>query len=303
VLKRRALDRLGNRLIDGVITVSASEHRSQLRNRQAAATPAGRPARRGDRTAAAGAPPDPAEPEPVTCVLGPATRRLGGQWLGAPVSGLDDLAAAVFDATVGIVPVTHPQPFQADVVLARGRVPAALAGALAQRAAHTAAATSHVLAGLALLHAAEAHALLGDGTGCKRSLGAAESHFDRIEPADAASEMFTPAQFDRVTGSCYLVLGDLPRAATMLERAAGALHDRRKSRAIVLGNLTLVHLRRVELDAAAATLHEAIDLVETTRGGGGLNVVFTAGRELSAWRHDRTVQDVHDRLLALMAAA
>jgi hypothetical protein len=65
---------------------------------------------------------------PVLCSLGPATRRLGGQWLGAPVSGLDDLAAVVFDATIGLVPVTHPQPFQADVVLARGRVPAALAG-------------------------------------------------------------------------------------------------------------------------------------------------------------------------------
>jgi 2'-5' RNA ligase len=65
---------------------------------------------------------------PAHCALGPATRRLGGQWLGAPVSGLDDLAAVVFDATIGLVPVTHPQPFQADVVLARGRVPAALAG-------------------------------------------------------------------------------------------------------------------------------------------------------------------------------
>jgi 2'-5' RNA ligase len=65
---------------------------------------------------------------PVRCTLGPTTRRLGGQWLGAPVSGLDDLSAVVFDATVGLVPVTHPQPFQADVVLARGRVPAALAG-------------------------------------------------------------------------------------------------------------------------------------------------------------------------------
>ncbi|TWF79191.1 2'-5' RNA ligase [Pseudonocardia hierapolitana] len=65
---------------------------------------------------------------PVRCTLGPATRRLGGQWLGAPVSGLDDLAALVFDATTGLVPVTHPQPFEADVVLARGRVPAALAG-------------------------------------------------------------------------------------------------------------------------------------------------------------------------------
>jgi 2'-5' RNA ligase len=64
----------------------------------------------------------------VVCRLGPATRRLGGQWLGAPVHGLDSLAAVVFEATQGLVPVTHPQPFQADVVLARGRVPRELAG-------------------------------------------------------------------------------------------------------------------------------------------------------------------------------
>jgi hypothetical protein len=62
----------------------------------------------------------------------------------------------------------------------------------------------------------------------------------------------------------------------------GNLRIRRqnKSRAIVLGNLSLAHLRQGELDAAAATLHEAIDVVEQTRGGGGLNVVFDAGREL-----------------------
>lgn len=65
---------------------------------------------------------------PADCVIGPETRRLGGQWLGVPVSGLDDLAAAVFDATVAIVPVTHPQPFQADIVVARGHVPAEVAG-------------------------------------------------------------------------------------------------------------------------------------------------------------------------------
>jgi len=64
----------------------------------------------------------------VRCRLGPATRRLGGQWLGAPVHGLDDLAAVVFEVTEELVPVTHPQPFHADVVLARGRVPKELAG-------------------------------------------------------------------------------------------------------------------------------------------------------------------------------
>ncbi|WP_435824297.1 alternative ribosome rescue aminoacyl-tRNA hydrolase ArfB [Microbispora amethystogenes] len=35
-LRTRALERLAARLVDGVITVTASEHRSQLRNREAA---------------------------------------------------------------------------------------------------------------------------------------------------------------------------------------------------------------------------------------------------------------------------
>jgi ribosome-associated protein len=36
VHRARALERLSGRLVDGVLTVSASEHRSQLRNREAA---------------------------------------------------------------------------------------------------------------------------------------------------------------------------------------------------------------------------------------------------------------------------
>ena len=36
VLKARAVERLGDRLVDGVLTVAASEHRSQLQNRRAA---------------------------------------------------------------------------------------------------------------------------------------------------------------------------------------------------------------------------------------------------------------------------
>lgn len=35
-LHARALERLGGRLVDGVLTVTASEHRSQYRNREAA---------------------------------------------------------------------------------------------------------------------------------------------------------------------------------------------------------------------------------------------------------------------------
>jgi ribosome-associated protein len=36
VLRERALERLAGRLVDGVLTVAASEHRAQLRNRRAA---------------------------------------------------------------------------------------------------------------------------------------------------------------------------------------------------------------------------------------------------------------------------
>ena len=36
VQRARALERLGNRLVDGVLTIAAQEERSQLRNRQAA---------------------------------------------------------------------------------------------------------------------------------------------------------------------------------------------------------------------------------------------------------------------------
>ena len=35
-MKRRALERLAPRLVDGVLAISASEHRSQLRNRESA---------------------------------------------------------------------------------------------------------------------------------------------------------------------------------------------------------------------------------------------------------------------------
>ena len=36
-LKERAVERLGAKLVNGVVTITASEHRSQLRNREAAA--------------------------------------------------------------------------------------------------------------------------------------------------------------------------------------------------------------------------------------------------------------------------
>jgi hypothetical protein len=86
----------------------------------------------------------------------------------------------------------------------------------------------------------------------------------------------------------------------MLEGTARRLQGRHKSKAIILGNLALAHVRQRDVDQAATVLHRAIDLLEVTRGGGGLNVVSTAVRELHPWRQEPVVQDVHERLLTLM---
>ncbi|MCC3767996.1 helix-turn-helix domain-containing protein [Streptomyces sp. UNOC14_S4] len=172
---------------------------------------------------------------------------------------------------------------------------------LCLRAAATAADSSQALTGLAMLHAAEAHAMLGEATDCERALANAEEHLGDTEPTDAAAELISPSQFGRLTGACYLSLGQLQRAEQVLAATAASLPDRPKSRAIVLGNLTLAHIRQGEVDTAVLTLGQAITDLEETRGGGGMNIVFGAARELRPWRRQPRVQDVHDRLLALMA--
>jgi len=174
---------------------------------------------------------------------------------------------------------------------------------LAMQTAETVKGNSHVLTGLAMLHAAEARAMLGQRQECEQALSEAEGYFERIGAADGAADLFSPTQHGRLAGSCYLFLKDAKRAEPILESTAKALRDRSKSQAIVLGNLALARIRQQKLDEAVSALHSAIDVVEMTWGGGGLNIVFGAGRELRPWREVPVVQDVYDRLLTLMTAA
>ncbi|WP_084964159.1 helix-turn-helix transcriptional regulator [Thermoactinospora rubra] len=159
---------------------------------------------------------------------------------------------------------------------------------------------SNVLTGLGHLHAGEAHAMLGERRACEKALNAAEDSFAAIRPDDEALPMFSPSQFDRLAGSCYLFLGVNGKAEEILTRTARRLVQWKKSQSIVLGNLTLAYIRQGKLEEACGTLHAAIDLIEQTRGGGGMNVAFTAGRELAPWRHEPWVQDISDRLFAMM---
>jgi transcriptional regulator with XRE-family HTH domain len=171
---------------------------------------------------------------------------------------------------------------------------------------HTAdltATASNVVAGLGVLHAAEAHAMLGDRRSCELALAAADRRFARISQDDPAIDLFSPAQPGRLAGSCYLFLGDPRQAAPILESTARQLQYRSKAEAITLGNLALAYIGQARVDEAAAALHKAIDVIQVTWGGGGLNIVFTAWRQLGRWQQVSEVREVQDRLLALMAAS
>ena len=69
VQRARAMERLAGRLVDGVLTVTASEHRSQLQNREAALE------RMAETLAAALAPPPPRR-RPTRPTRGAVERRL-----------------------------------------------------------------------------------------------------------------------------------------------------------------------------------------------------------------------------------
>lgn len=71
-VRERLLARLSSRLVDGVLTIAASEYRSQLRNRQAAR------ARLADVLAEASAPPPPRR-RPTRPSRGSQERRLAGK--------------------------------------------------------------------------------------------------------------------------------------------------------------------------------------------------------------------------------
>ncbi|POM23803.1 transcriptional repressor DicA [Actinomadura rubteroloni] len=174
--------------------------------------------------------------------------------------------------------------------------------ARAAEAADIARQTSPALTGLALLHVAEGHAMRGDLADCEAALGSAEKQFDRVTPDDVGADYYTVNEFNRLAGSCYLALNLPERAEPILRTTAASLAAKKKSQAIAYGNLTLSLIRQNKRDEAGEAMHHTIDAVELTRGGGGLNLAFTAGRELRRWQGEPWVQDVQDRLLALMAA-
>lgn len=212
-----------------------------------------------------------------------------------------DQAIAAANQVRDVVTAAHAKLRKSYVDLYGTKNPAA-GLALAQQAAAGSRHESHVVTGLALLHVAEAHAMLGDASACDAALSHAEAEVDAIEADDVAAVLHCPSQASRLAGSCFLRLGRLAKAEAALTETSRILHRAKKATAIVHGNLALAGIRQGKVDEAVGHMHDAIDVIEQTRSGGGLNVVFSVARELRPWRDEAVVVEMHDRLLTLMAA-
>ncbi|GGL21128.1 helix-turn-helix domain-containing protein [Mangrovihabitans endophyticus] len=172
---------------------------------------------------------------------------------------------------------------------------------LASQAAATSHATSTAFTGLALLHAAEAHATMGQARDCETSLHTAGQLIDTTSPGDPAASLVNAEDTHRMAGSCHLRLGHPTQAARLLH-VATRRGGTTKATAIAAANLTIAYAHQRQPDRAVASLHHAIDIIAATRGGGGLTTAFTALRTLNPWRTTPDVQHVHDRLHDLMTA-
>lgn len=170
--------------------------------------------------------------------------------------------------------------------------------ALAESAATASRSTNDALAGLALLHVAEAHAMRGQRRECEAALATAERCLDTTDPL--AGNIVAPTDLNRMAGSCYLFLGDPSRAVSYLSHTLAVSPQPTKAAAVTAANLALAYTQMGQVDEAIASLHRSIDIIDMTRGAAGLNVAFAAARSLRRWRGAPAVEEIHDRLLTLM---
>ena len=160
--------------------------------------------------------------------------------------------------------------------------------------------TSHLIAAWASGVAAEFRALLREERPFKLALDRAGAHFERVTPDDPVLGVYRGEQLGGFEGVCNLYIGDFAGARQALERTAERLGvGKEKNKSVVLGDLATALIRQGEPEQACGILHQAIDLVEMTRDGGGTRRAFRAGLQLRHWRNEPFAQKVQDRLLAL----
>jgi tetratricopeptide (TPR) repeat protein len=171
------------------------------------------------------------------------------------------------------------------------------------QAAVIAAPVSDALFGLARLHAAEGHALLGHAAECDRALTTARGALAAISADDPAPGVCQPRTYQRLAGAAHLALGRHTEARAALTEAA-TRYEPGKILALVLGQLALACLGEGDTGAALRHTRTAIELAEVTHSVGAMAVAFRAGREIvrGCGGAEPEALEIVDQLLTVVAA-
>jgi hypothetical protein len=92
-------------------------------------------------------------------------------------------------------------------------------------------------------------------------------------------------------------------ARAELRRSVDALDGTRDGvqKSIVLADLSLAHLRQGDPEATCHILGDCVELVARTRGRVAAQRLHRVRRDLQAWRTERFVEELDDRILDAFA--
>ncbi|MGW4271780.1 tetratricopeptide repeat protein [Streptomyces seoulensis] len=150
---------------------------------------------------------------------------------------------------------------------------------------------------------ADAAALDGDRRLAKEALARSQSAIEKAAaaPGESWASHFSTGRWAHHTGMILARLGDLESAREHLHHALD-IHglDRRRSRAIVLGDLGNVHLRQGDLDGALAVWGEFVDCAEGVQSVKISDALTDMRIRLSGHGRTSGVSELDARAAALM---
>ncbi|MFC6886721.1 MULTISPECIES: hypothetical protein [Actinomadura] len=139
----------------------------------------------------------------------------------------------------------------------------------------------------------------------RAALRLARHVLDADTTGDPMNAAFCKGRLRGFEGVCGIFLGEADAAERQLARSAAVLTSRRESvqRAIVLTDRAIARLRiggPGAPEAAAALLHECVDLTARTRGRVPAIRLRRARRELGPWRGEPFVDELDDHIHAAL---
>ncbi|MEU5614909.1 transcriptional regulator [Streptomyces sparsogenes] len=120
---------------------------------------------------------------------------------------------------------------------------------------------------------------------------------DADEPCPVWMDWFTPVRLAAFKGNTQLIAGHTAQARQTLLGVLDSLPaDDGKQRTVILGDLAAVEAAAGEPEEACRWANEALDQLSVTWYAAGMDRIRDVRKRLHAWRNERWVRDLDDRM-------